>query len=642
MSYIQPLLSANTFGEWLISINTLIGELNSANSIASPGKLARYNSANSLVLEQVDLTELSMGGATANQIYTNFNTNNDHSLVTSKAIYDLLTGGSALRLDLSVNSIEFNDGVKYSSVVQDFMNPNENYDQFFTANSMIEYLHGIRSAGMSLRPKFDAITVANKYISDIITNFNTVSHTLIPTSKAIVDWLEGSGGPPLNIALGKLVVNGTQPITKIATSFTTPLDHDTLVTAKAINDYLGGLDDDIRTLEGKSLSINYHLIEQIRDDFDFIRSNTLPTTSAISNYLQSGNYTLKIKANTGTFDQISTNTFFSNNIVANNNVWVGNNVTVLNNISSNTFTLSGNTINSIAFDISTLNDYSLPTPNAIHKFLGSGNVESVSANSLFTLAGFSVNAITEVIDAGNTNNTTLATTSGIYNLLTGATASVPPLPITANTISFPGAGPGGNVVVNSIATDFTTINDNTLVTANAVYNLVTDQSLDAAFKSLQLELGQQVNQITTDVLAPTDNKTLATTAAIKDYVDNAFTSGAAVIDAAVVTATDIETANLFAAYLVAGPLVTGESVAQQNYSQYLDDGYVEGPYVYTSTLEAVKEKDATSSVILMGEGGASGAGELGEAKTIKIVAGGTVLTVNALGVFVNGAPVVTS
>ena len=641
MSYIEPLLLQNTFNEWLVTINELVSEINTANSTGTPGALARYNSANSLVLEQIDLTELSMGGITANQIYTDFYTNNHHSFATSKAIYDLLTGGSALRLDLNVNSIEFDDGNKYSSVVQDFMDPADDYDQLFTANSMIDYLSGVRHFGNPLNLHTNSLTMGGHSVQKISKDFWTIDHTRIPTSQAVYDWLGGSGGPLPSIKLSKLTVGGYS-VTKIANNFNT-LDHDTLVTAKAINDYLGGLDDDIRTLEGISLRIQGHTIDSIRDDFDVILSNTLPTTLAVSNYLQNGDYTLNIQANTGTFDQVSTNTFFSNNIVANNNVWVGNNVTVSNNISSNTFTLANNTINSIALDIDTINDDTLPTPNAIHKFLGSGNVESVSANTLFTLAGYSVNTITYMIDAANTNNTTLATTSGIYNLLTGATASVPPLPITANTISFPGAGPGGNVVVNSIATDFTTINDNTLVTANAVYNLLTDLTLDAQFRSLRLQNGQVVNDIATVIDASTTNhNTLATTSGIKDYVDNAFTSGSAVIDAAVITSTDIETANLFAAYIVAGGVVTGESVGQQAYSAYVDDGYVEGPYMATTAIEPLLERDALGSAILLGSGGATGAGELGEAQTIKVIAGGTILTVNASGVFINGAPVVTS
>ena len=641
MSYIEPLLLGNTFNEWLVTINELVSEINTANSTGTPGALARYNSANSLVLEQVDLTELSMGGATANQIHTDFNTNNHHSLVTSKAIYDLLTGGSALRLDLNVNSIEFNDGYKFNKVIQDFMDPAEDYNQLFTANSMIDYLSGVRSPG--LRPldlNVNSIRMGGHAAYGISTSFATISHTRIPTLQAIRDWLNGVGGTPPNITMSNLTLGG-HTVTKIAQDFNT-LDHNTIVTAKAINDYLGGLDDDIRTLEGISLRIQGHTIDSIRNDFDVIRSNTLPTTFAVSDYLQSGDYTLNIQADSGTFGQVSTNTFFSNNIVANNNVWIGNSLTVSNNISSNTFTLANNTINSIALDIDTINDHTLPTPNAIHKFLGSGNVESISANTLFTLAGYSINAITYVIDPANTNNTTIATTTGIYNLLTGATASVPALPITANTISFPGAGPGGNVVVNSIATDFSTINNNTLVTANAVYNLVTDQSLEAAFKSLRLENGQEVSNITTDILAPADHFTLGTTLAIKNYVDSAFTSGSAIIDAAVITSTDIETANLFAAYIVAGGVVTGESVGQQAYSDYVDDGYVEGPYMATTAIEPLRERDALGSAILLGTGGSTGAGELGEAQTIKVIAGGTILTVNSLGVFVNGAPVVTS
>ena len=274
MSYIEPLLSANTFNEWLVTINELVSEINTANSTGTPGTLARYNSANSLVLEQVDLTELSMGGATANQIHTDFNTNNHNSLVTSKAIYDLLTGGSPIRLDLNVNSIEFDDGNKYSNVISDFLDPNENYDQLFTANSMIDYLHGIR-AGLRLDLKTDSLVLAGKYIADIATDFHSITHTELPTTKAIADWLGGGGGPAINISLGELIVNGTQPIKKIATSFTAPLDHDTLVTAKAINDYKEALKlaytksiPEIYAMANVEFKFSYPHIAQLADFVD--------------------------------------------------------------------------------------------------------------------------------------------------------------------------------------------------------------------------------------------------------------------------------------------------------------------------------------------------------------------------------------
>jgi len=658
--YIQPLLSSNTFGEFMNRINDVIDEFNLANSVFQPNVMVRFDSSGSLSANTIDTSAISFSGYTINSIQQNFFTNNHNSLATSKAIYDLLTGGTALRLKLKANSINFGDGYELDQILQvsDMLQSRftYNYNKPITANAVFEILDGVRHPHNSyaISPKYIALPSSDGQIYRFKHNFSDVSHSVIVSAKAIKDWLSGSGSP-LDLKLGSLDFRepGSNKVIRIANNFVTHNDDETLITAKGIYELVGGADKDIRTLEGTSLRIKTHLIDSIRDDFTLIQSNTLPSTLAVQNYLESGNYDLEIQAN---------NIFLNYEITANTgninkDLFVGNTINVANSLTvpylsskefflSNTANLFEITINAISRDILSLDDHTLATTNAIHKFLGSGNVESISANTLFTLAGYSVNAITRMIDAANTNNTTIATTGAIYDLLTGAVVSVPPLPISANTFSFPGAGPGGNVVVNSIATDFTTINDTTLVTANAVYNLLTDNSLSARLNSLSIQGGQVVTDITTLITpATTNHNTLATTEAIKFLVDNNLSSGSAVISADEIAANDIEVKNLFTRVIETGGTITGESLGQQSFSDYTDLGYVAGPYVYSSAIEAYEEKDLNSSVILLGEGGTSGTGasdQQGEARTIKIIAGGTNLTVNSLGVFINGAPVVTS
>ena len=664
--YIQPLLSSNTFGEFMNRINDVIDEFNLANSVFQPNVMVRFDSSGSLSANTIDTSAISFSGYTINSIQQSFFTNNHNTLATSKAIYDLLTGGTALRLKLKANSINFGDGYELDQVLQvpDMVQSRyvSNYDKPITANAIYELLGGVRHPHNSfdLKPRQITLPGSDGAIYRFKHDFSDVSHSVVVSAKAIEDWLSGSGSP-LDLKLGSLDFReaGSNKVIRIANNFVTHNDDETLITAKGIYELVGGADKDIRTLEGTSLKIKTHLIDSIRDDFTLIQSNTLPSTLAVQNYLGSGNYDLEIQAN---------NIFLNYNVTANTgnisedlfvggHLFVGNTVNIANSLTvpylsskefflSNTANLFEITINAISRDILSLDDHTLATTNAIHKFLGSGNVESVSANTLFTLAGYSVNAITYMIDAANTNNTTIATTGAIYDLLTGAVVSVPPLPISANTFSFPGAGPGGNVVVNSIATDFTTINDTTLVTANAVYNLLTDNSLSARLNSLSIQGGQVVTDITTLITASTTNhNTLATTEAIKFLVDNNLSSGSAVISADEIAANDLEVKNLFTRVIETGGTLTGESLAQQTFSDYSDLGYMGGPYVYSAAIEAYEEKDLNSSVILLGEGGSSGTGasdQQGEARTIKIIAGGTNLTVNSFGVFINGAPVVTS
>ena len=98
--YIQPLLSSNTFGEFMNRINDVIDEFNLANSVFQPNVMVRFDSSGSLSANTIDTSAISFSGYTINSIQQNFFTNNHNSLATSKAIYDLLTGGTALRLKL--------------------------------------------------------------------------------------------------------------------------------------------------------------------------------------------------------------------------------------------------------------------------------------------------------------------------------------------------------------------------------------------------------------------------------------------------------------------------------------------------------------------------------------------------------------
>ena len=105
MSSIQTILSSNTFGEWKDTINDVIDQVNSANSVPVANVFIQYDSAGSFSANSVNLNELTLGN-TVNGIFQDFSINNHSSLVTSKAIYDLLTQGGA-SLKMSVGSIEF-------------------------------------------------------------------------------------------------------------------------------------------------------------------------------------------------------------------------------------------------------------------------------------------------------------------------------------------------------------------------------------------------------------------------------------------------------------------------------------------------------------------------------------------------------
>ena len=143
------------------------------------------------------------------------------------------------------------------------------------------------------------------------------------------------------------------------------------------------------------------------------------------------------------------------------------------------------------------------------------------------------------------------------------------------------------MVVNAIANVFDTANTNshTLLTSEAVYEKLRDLSFEARLGRLRLASGTNVTAIEVGLVPGTDNDdTLLTAKAIKDYVSTSLTAG-----------------------------VTSLGVDQ-----------VEANYVGSGKIETSRIENATYG------------------DNVTIEAFGTELKVNALGVFINGAAVVTS
>ena len=559
MSSIQTILSSNTFGEWKDTINDVIDQVNSANSVPVANVFIQYDSAGSFSANSVNLNELTLGN-TVNGIFQDFSINNHSSLVTSKAIYDLLTQGGA-SLKMSVGSIEFPGGVSITGVVDDFPSsrPDNYYDNPITANGVFKLLESNRPETL-IDSHFNSFQLgSSNKILRITNDFSTIDASTMATTMAIETYLKNDG---LALGVASIRISETERVSGIVNEFffnSANVSHDKLATTQAVKDFIGGVDTNIGTFEGQSLKIKGHLIDGYTNNLLPINSNTVPTTLGVNTFLT--NSTANINANSV----------------------VANTTTSQNTLCLNTFTLSGVAINAISLDLSTLNDSTFATTNAIVNYFSSGGAESVSANTV-TLQGYSVNSIANVIDAANTNVKTLATTQGIYDLISGGVASVPPLPITANTFSFPGNNNG--VVVNAIANVFDTANTNsrTLLTSEAVYEKLRDLSFEARLGRLRLATGTNVSAIHVALGVGTDDDdTLLTAKAIKDFVSSSLTAG-----------------------------VSSLGVDQ-----------VEANFVGSGRIETPLIQNASHS------------------DNVTIEAFGTELKVNALGVFINGAAIAT-
>ena len=379
-------------------------------------------------------------------------------------------------------------------------------------------------------------------------------------------------------------------------------------------------------------------VSDIVHNFLLINNDLLPTVKAVNdrifNVLTSGSHTVNLIANTGNFteslvtDDARSNTANVDVLLIANNINVTNTIS-LNNLNANYITANVVDMKTLVFDnfvvntvhsnFSAINDETLVTSNAIYNLITDG---TVSINSVFTstetqtlvLKSNSVNNIVNIIDTNNIDDKTLATTIAIYDLISGNNTSVPSVPLSANTLQFPNGNP--NVSINSISSDFSTINDNTLVTANAVYNLLVDGQIpiNSKFTSLTLENGETVNGIFDSLTTANINSySLATTEA----VHNGLTNGSIAA-----FFREIEVANLFSEFVSINNLNYLDSVSQNTSAERLQGSLV-SPYVYTAAIEAYAEKDATSTGILFGNRGASPAGE-------------TVPT-TAMGLFANGS-----
>ena len=560
MSSIQTILSSNTFGEWLVTINQVITENNSANSSVHPNILVRRDSQGSFSANTLTANSISLVN-TVNSITTDFFTNSHSSLATSKAVYDLLTGGSSKRLDLNINSVEFPDGSIVKEIIENYSAPSTyDYDQPVTANAVIQMIEGRRNVSIPLEPVVNSLRFRlGGFVNQVEDDFSSInmavdgSKTLV-TAKAIENFLKT---PTLDIHAKTLQIDNTQKVRRIATDFAN-IDDDTLATTKAINDYIGGVDNDIGTFEGTSLQIGTHTpVNKFTDDFTPIADTAVPTTLGVDFYLRGG------------LSQINANSVEANT------------TTSKDALVSNSIVLFGVAINAISTDLSVLNDSTLATTNAIVSFLSSGGAQSVSANTV-TVSGFTINSIANIIDTANLNSNTLATTQGIYDLITGGSSS-PSLPVSANTLTFPGTS--GGVVVNSIADVLDAANSsaNSLVTSEAVWDLLTNRTLNAKFNSLALFQGPAVNWIHQDAVVY-NQTSLMTSEAIVNYVQDSFNS----------TTQTLQVGTVEAAQAMGSPKVETELITTSTY---------------------------------------------GDNVTIEV--GGTELKVNALGVFINGAAIVT-
>jgi len=568
MSNIPLLLLSNTFGEWLITVNNLLSEYNDSTSNGVSNTLAIYDGNGSLSFNQLSVNDLQINsGPTIDTIRTNYLQNNDTSIATTKATLDLLRGTTSVLVPIKAKSLTLGS-VTADSILTSFNSTSTN--SLVTSQSVYNLLTGTTTLNLPL--KADSIQLGSgPVISNVNKNFNSFNDTSVVTSNAVMNLLTGSA--ILNMNLASLKLNSGTQVNKIATDFNS-VDDTTLVTAKAVYNLFGGIDNDIGTIEGRSIDLgSAYIANNFAEDFSRIDVYSLASTFAVYDYLSSGNYSLNIVANTATLDVAQINDVLASNV------------------SAELLTLNNYSVTDIESDFSIIDDHRLVTANAIYNMLTTGNlaVNAVLANTSIVeleIGGHSVNAISNVLDAANTNNFTLGTTQGIYDLLSGGVSTVPPLPISANSFSFPNGA--GNTTVNSIATNFSTVNDNSLVTANAVYNLLTDGQVSLAvdFDSIELTNGITVNAISTTISGSAINHhTLGTTQAISD----AITNGTGTIRVSLV-----ETNDLYTYQGSVGNLPFGQSVSQ-GFSSLNNIGNFVSPYLYTAAIESYDRRGEISS-----------------------------------------------
>jgi hypothetical protein len=639
MSYIPQLLLANTFGEWLNTINDVIAENNNSTANGTPNTLTRYDANGSLEFNELKVFDLQLkSGPVIQEIRTDFTQNNDTSLCTTKSVYDLVSGATSVIVPVKAKTLTFGTSGLYVNTISTSFGPLDN-KTLVTSNAVYNLLNGIRTVPIA----FNTDTLqfgTGLVINAIADDFSTIDSNTVATTNAVYNLLT-DGAISLNTVFNNLKLGSGPNIDKIVTNFTnTPPDDTSLVTALAVYNLVGGPDNNITTLEGVSLELSSgNKVTDIVHNFMFINNDLLPTTKAVNdrifNVLTSGTHTINLIANTGNFtesltaDDIHANTANVDVLLIANNINVTNTLSI-NNLTANyitanvvdmqTMIFDDLVVNNVHTDFSTINDETLVTSNAIYNLITDGDV---SINSVFNstetqtfiLNGNTVTNVVSAINNTNINQNTLATTVAIYDLISGNNTTLPSVPLSANTLQFPGGDP--NVSINSISTDFSTIDDNTLVTANAVYNLLTDGQIpiDSKFTSLTLENGVTVNGIFDSFTTANINSySIATTAAI----ENGLTNGSIAA-----YFREIEVDNVFCQFISVNNLNYLDSISQNTSSERLQ-GSIVTPYVYTSAIEAYNEKDATSTGILFGDRGASPAGETISSTTTAIFANGNI------------------
>ncbi len=301
---IQLLEKSNTFSDWLVTLTRITNRLNSANSEASTNELIQFDATGSFSANVVSANVYSFDNShTVNSVYTTFISNNDFSIPTTSSILKLLQGQD-INLSLKVESIDFT-GVSDSANSVTNTIKSDSLHSLATANSVKKYIEG--------DPSSDVLKV-NAFSFELGTGspiFYGVEKTLsaasredhLPTAKSVVDYVKN--GLEIKVIEMEMVNSPGTVIRKVANSksflgggeylLTAPIDDETLLTSKAIANWIGGgddrdetLGDSIRPIERINLSGN--TFTGIAN-FDFAPINTqlVPTTRAIEKHFEEGN-----------------------------------------------------------------------------------------------------------------------------------------------------------------------------------------------------------------------------------------------------------------------------------------------------------------------------------------------------------------
>ena len=145
MSYIPQLLLANTFGEWLNTINDVIAENNNSTANGTPNTLTRYDANGSLEFNELKVFDLQLkSGPVIQEIRTDFTQNNDTSLCTTKSVYDLVSGATSVIVPVKAKTLTFGTSGLYVNTISTSFGPLDN-KTLVTSNAVYNLLNGIRT-----------------------------------------------------------------------------------------------------------------------------------------------------------------------------------------------------------------------------------------------------------------------------------------------------------------------------------------------------------------------------------------------------------------------------------------------------------------------------------------------------------------